>query len=432
MKIVHAETESETPNPGILGELNIFCVFWGTKKRRVHRDGPRTNSLPTTWDNDQVDRNFDGEDAPHKEAEQASDRKNDAKQGFGIRGMWARQRAWLTKASAKKANWRPVDLKRVGAKRWLQNLDNQVQWSTPWTTGLSHLIPSDANSVWEHWSQWPHAALSIDLGSDGLAGAMALQYHWKANIHLRPDPSHGGTCDFDLALGAAEVKGLWLCLVLSWNLPFGVHADETRAHQLKEVMQSVFEKHEQPNMPLFVSMISKLELCYRNLGHSFDQAGLEEAIWTLLASRPWYQKLGRKCSMARFHSALHTAKEKVPYWWIDCFERTCTSLETDNLKGKALLSKIATCAGRAEQSKEGGTSTNTATITMEDRATMFGACGNALAVSTWILSDPHNERLCQIIIEVSSPLLAWHTDQTKQLRSAEGNEAGTLNEFWNL
>eukprot|EP00969_Alexandrium_andersonii_P280383 12395618-Alexandrium_andersonii.AAC.1 len=70
--------------------------------------------------------------------------------------------------------------------------------------------------------------------------------------------------------------------------------------------------------------------------------------------------------MARFHSALYTATQRAPLWWIDCFERTFTSLECDCLRGNALLSKIVAQAGEAEAAEEGGGTTSAAKVTLED------------------------------------------------------------------
>eukprot|EP00974_Lingulodinium_polyedra_P090203 8748097-Lingulodinium_polyedra.AAC.1 len=52
----------------------------------------------------------------------------------------------------------------------------------------------------------------------------------------------------------------------------------------------------------------------------------------------------------------------------------------------------------------------------------MGGLKNALAVSAWLLDSPQNERVCLIIVEMSRPLMQWHTEQTRTLRHAEGNE----------
>eukprot|EP00974_Lingulodinium_polyedra_P056712 5455550-Lingulodinium_polyedra.AAC.1 len=162
----------------------------------------------------------------------------------------------------------------------------------------------------------------MDLGSDGLAACSALEYKWQANVQMRPDPSHGGTCDFDGALGVAQLKGFWMTMVISWNLPHGIHQEETRSHQLKETMAQCFLKNQNPDLPLFISMSPRIHDNFVQQGHSFQESqDLEQQLWRLMQQRPWFTSMGRKCCMARFHSALHTAMEKVPSWWLDCFER---------------------------------------------------------------------------------------------------------------
>ena len=149
-------------------------------------------------------------------------------------GRTERQRLWLCRRSATYTSWRPRTLHRMASKRWLCNLDQQVMVSTAWADGLKHLRPIPEDPVWDpkNWRQWPHLSIAMDLGSDGLCAVMAAMYKYGLNVSMRPDPSHNGCCDFDEALRVCGIKGFWLCMVISWNLPYGLDAEETRGHTL--------------------------------------------------------------------------------------------------------------------------------------------------------------------------------------------------------
>ena len=98
-----------------------------------------------------------------------------------------RQREWLQRTSTTKTTaFRPVELYRLGAKHWMMQLDSQIRAGTCWS-GLKDLIPANFKA---EWALWKGAGLGIDLGGDGLSGAMALIYKWKCNIFLWPDENH--------------------------------------------------------------------------------------------------------------------------------------------------------------------------------------------------------------------------------------------------
>lgn len=296
-------------------------------------------------------------------------------------------------------------------------LDHQIQWSTPWTTGLRHLQIIEGSDVFNSgWRQWPFASVALDLGSDGVSAMSAAEYKLSLNLAKRPDPSHGGTCDFDAALKCAQMKGFWVCMVISWNLPFGVDGEETRAAMLRDSMKDCFEKHSAHNMPLFMSMCSKLAEMFRSEGHVFeDDEPIEVQVWELMRRRGFYKAMGRKCNLARFHGGLSAAMRNVNCWWADAFERVFTALEMDFLCGRAFLEKIKAQVGPTEATTEGGQSTSSKRITMDDRS-ILGSCKNAVAVSVWLLSNPNNERLIRMITTVAAPLKTWHEHQNKAIR----------------
>eukprot|EP00972_Heterocapsa_arctica_P113284 16436281-Heterocapsa_arctica.AAC.1 len=79
-----------------------------------------------------------------------------------------RHRAWLTRGSSQgnAASWRPKPVYRVGAKRVLAELDNQVRQSCPFP-GLKHFQPCpEKTGPRSCWRTWPHISVTHDLGSE--------------------------------------------------------------------------------------------------------------------------------------------------------------------------------------------------------------------------------------------------------------------------
>ena len=117
----------------------------------------------------------------------------------------------------------------------LTNLDNQLRTSVN-NKGLAFLQPpKDGVSGWGNWQQWPYASLAIDLGSDGFCAFNALEnmVGWKLNIDLWPDVAHGWNRDFELLLRHTKLKGFWMAMMVSWNLPYGPKREHQRKHELR-------------------------------------------------------------------------------------------------------------------------------------------------------------------------------------------------------
>jgi len=111
-------------------------------------------------------------------------------------GMLARHRAWLRRRESQKQSWRPATRFRSRAKRLLRSIDNQLRVSTQ-CGGLGFFRPKDDDVEWStaRWRSWPWLGMASDLGSDNVAGYMALERSWNLNCDLFPDPSHGANRD---------------------------------------------------------------------------------------------------------------------------------------------------------------------------------------------------------------------------------------------
>ena len=132
----------------------------------------------------------------------------------------SRQRSWLCRDGKKSQSWRPQTIYRCVAKRWLQNVDCQVRHVFN-DRGLKLLCFNASLAEWQNWRTYPYCLFSQDLGSDGVCGYQAFTRYSDGSGELWGDSGHGCDCDFDLTLSRRGLKPFWLCMIVSWNLPFG-------------------------------------------------------------------------------------------------------------------------------------------------------------------------------------------------------------------
>ena len=203
---------------------------------------------------------------------------------------------------------------RQGAKRWLANIDNQCRVHLGY--GLSKLIPDKKSGAWKSWKTWPYLSIAADLGSDGLAGIQALQYLWSANCDLWPDVPHG--CNRDLELILKDQ----LCMIMSWNLPFGPRREYQRCHALSEAVQDLYLNKSMHEVPLFMAKVEGIVQCFKRNGFRLDGDDPEEQqAWELMAKRPWQAMRASRITMGRFCASLHGCKTQQPWWEVHEFER---------------------------------------------------------------------------------------------------------------
>ena len=129
------------------------------------------------------------------------------------------QKAWVERHSqhCAKATWRPLIKHRVGAKHWIQNIDNQIRQSTE-LGGLAFFRFDDKRrGLCQHWSTWPYLSIAMDLGPKGLAGYNSMERFFGLNVDKMPDHAHGCNRDFDMSLARMGLKGFWMIMMVVWN-----------------------------------------------------------------------------------------------------------------------------------------------------------------------------------------------------------------------
>eukprot|EP00959_Pyramimonas_sp_CCMP1952_P026845 563647-Pyramimonas_sp.AAC.1 len=99
-------------------------------------------------------------------------------------------------------------------------------------------------------------------------------------------------------------------MAISWNLRFGLDAEETRNAGWLDCMGTLFREHDK-NMPLFQARLPALHAVFVQLKYDFkSNEPLDGQVWDLMKQLCPTRKLGAKLVMARFQSSLSTGMER--------------------------------------------------------------------------------------------------------------------------
>lgn len=365
----------------------------------------------------QVDSHVDDEHEALQE--KACKRRMAQAKALGLSVKQLRQKHWVERyTGGSRDGWRATPLHRVAAKRWCANLDSQLQVSTP-CNGVQEFEPRSSDNRWASWRTWPHLTVACDLGADGLSGYMGCERKFLLNIDLSGDPNHHSNRDVINSLKSTNLFSFWLCMLISWNVPFGPNRDDMRFDELRRTLRGVISKPYQENL-IFLSMVRRLAECFVRNGHVFSASEpLEPQVWAKLEERKWFVKEGYRGNLCRFLALIACPRRHVSWWEVDEFERVSCALEQNYMTGAAFMQKVQLRIDKQEANAEG--STDSSKVNLEDR-TLRSSCQNSIALSVLLLIDSNNRRLCSAVTGVMLPLLEWHTAQGRQLRSASASE----------
>ena len=191
---------------------------------------------------------------------------------------------------------------------------------------------------------------------------------------------------------------------------------------LAQCLTSYYDYNTPTTAPLFQAHVSRLAICIRRTGHTFNNdSDIEQQVWSIMKVRQFAQKNGRRCNMNRFQGSLHTCASRLQYWEIDEFERLVLALEEGLIQNRQLIKRLSLTVGKAAIVAEGGGTTSGSLVKIEDK-TVQSCCQNAILVSLLFLSDFTNHRLCSMVVAAGRPVLDWHTEQNRELRSCDGIE----------
>ena len=108
------------------------------------------------------------------------------------------QREWL--ARNPQCAWQPIKRVRVGAYKFLLELDNAIRVATGLPGLGAFIIELVVLEVGRHPERWPRLTVAADRGSDGTAATAYLKRQLKHNLETVSDESHDLNNDIETAL----------------------------------------------------------------------------------------------------------------------------------------------------------------------------------------------------------------------------------------
>ena len=132
---------------------------------------------------------------------------------------------------------------------------------------------------------------------------MAMERKYMFNSDISPDGCHGVHCDFSLTLGESQLKNAWFLLVCGWNLVWGYNKDESRRHQLRDLMKAVHHNKTPTDLPLFQAWASPIIAAMKALKMDVDPNKPEESALQYMKTRSnqWGEKdLGSNSHLPKY------------------------------------------------------------------------------------------------------------------------------------
>lgn len=207
-------------------------------------------------------------------------------------------------------------------------------------------------------------------------------------------------------------------MMISWNLEFGPRMEEARRAQLRAALGYVYAHRRPEDCPLFAELcpFMRAELEAHQLWEYKQEQSVEHELWEFLAQRNHAHKMGRRTAMNRYGGALHAAMENAGWWSVQLWERSCLALEASMLQGAKFAKKLVAKASDVAASSSTPPTTAPTGIQLEDK-TLRSVCSNAVVVSVMTLEQREHQRVVSSIVACSKPLDAFHTEQSRLLRS---------------
>jgi len=309
---------------------------------------------------------------------------------------------------------------RVKAMVWGLALDNCLMSCTG--KGLEAFeISSLAGDRASDPYSWPELSVAPDQGTDGMCMAHALAYGWAGkqyNVDLVWDPSHGGTNDIKLTVKAT---GLWhheLLTVVAAAAPFSPFGDGTRRVQVQEAMAEYMAAHRPTTEPLFLSLLPDL-LAERSEAHRAHEPDIAEELWTAIKEDPIWVERGSELSLNRFQSVVHHATTEASKWTMRYLGLMYCSMQLGVVTEKLIKNLDAEGSNMFGNSKgQHGEQEHAQQSTARDEvAKLRRHTVNNLAIATLYYANFENRAKQRVIKEVCAPVLTWHTEQNRKLRS---------------
>ena len=306
---------------------------------------------------------------------------------------------------------------RVKAMMWGLALDSCLMSCTGRgleAFGISQLVGDEGSDPYI----WPELGVAPDLGTDGMCMGHALAHGWAGkqyNVDLVCDPSHGGTNDIKLTVKAV---GLWhheLLTVVAAAAPFSPFGDGTRRVQVQEAMAEYMSAHHPDTEPLFISLLPDI-LPERGEAHRAHEPDIAKELWEAVRDDPIWAERGSRLSLSRFQSVVHHATTEASKWTMRYLGMMYCSMQLGVVTAKLIrnLDSESSMFGNSGQAGDEQAKQSTA---RDEVAKLRRHTVNNLAIATLYYANFENRAKQRVIKEVCAPVLEWHTEQNRKLRS---------------
>ena len=334
----------------------------------------------------------------------------------------ARQLAWVRRGRSEptgKVPWKnSKEVYRVAAKNTLVDMDNQIRQTTP-LPGLQAFQRNLALAMWQdsQWRLWRHANSGHDLGSECVCASFVAEFLLELNYTKWPDIDHGCQRSFFEMLKSAGLYCLFLLLAVSWSFPCGPSNNDYRHHQLSSMAACARKKFTARTCALFQERCPDMRRELQEMG--IDLPGLKDAdleVWDLWCDRRLGRLKGERLFNNRFMQCVDKPAKEVKYWTWDLFEREMLGLELGLLSSKKYSQKMIMRAKDAEIPCEGGGSTDSKRIHIDDKV-LRSFAEEAISLSVAVLAEPMNKRIVEMMVAVGGHLKDDRTEGARNTRS---------------
>ena len=317
--------------------------------------------------------------------------------------------------------------RRLKAMHWGLALDNCMQFGTG--AGLDRFVLTPEKLQTDPYT-WPTLIVVPDQGPDGHCMLNALQWGWLNRIFLimvQWDLSHGGHNDAKCAVQSVGLWGHTLLAKVASAAPHSPWGSGMRKCQVSEALDEYFT-HNDWNEATFQSVLPQL-LAERGEAHRMTEHNIARTIWFELKSSDIFRRVGSKMSLSRFQALVANARSEIQRWstlQLGTFY-CCQQL---GLVTQALFDKV-------DDAKHGeGPAINQKITTSRDEVgNLRKITSNNLSLACIYYSSIENKWRQAMIAHVCDPVLGWHIDQNKRLRSTHATLEYTtsfLNGHWLL
>lgn len=345
------------------------------------------------------------------QAEQAVEENNSVAIATG-REEWYSQASEFWAAQAGRSE---LDGKKDGPKRYRSK-------AKAWVTACDHMLVTMTGAGLRHFAQpeeghrgdperWPVLTICLDQGSDGWAGGMWLQHQAKVNCLLLFDVSHRGWNDACLALRSCGILLLQICM----NLDHGPWQDGKWHKELREatsLYQSLATPH---SCPMFAGLLGQI-LHDRGEDERIAEDGIADEVFSTLGDT--ISSMSIKASMCRWFGLVESGENYSRAWHTRLLIHIFL-LQQLGILTNSLMTRVGLSLSASKDIQAGDLAKGTTARDVESVRQLGAKCRNSLELVTMVLLDPMMYQSLTIILAVLRPLRAFHSEQSKRLRSTK-------------